>query len=151
MFRFERDQLRSRPEHSFVEIRDVRFQDVDAAGIIFYPRLLEYCHDLLVKFWAVSGEPLQVLLKARPPRFLSPIRHAEVDYFRPLRFGDEIELALAHAHCESTEVTLGFRIARGDEVCAVAQSVHTFVDATSFQRIEIPEPMRSAFLALQQP
>jgi YbgC/YbaW family acyl-CoA thioester hydrolase len=119
---------------------------VDAAGIIFYPRLFEYCHDLLVKFFAVSGEPLPALLRA--PRFLSPVRHAEVDYFRPLRFGDTIDVALVRAHCEASEVTLGFRIARQAEICAVAQSVHTFVDPASFQRIEIPEPMRSAFIAL---
>lgn len=126
----------------------MRFQDVDAAGIIFYPRLLVYCHDLLLEFFAHAGAPLHEVL--REGSWLAPIRHAEADYFKPLRFGDQVEVALVRAHLEPTEVALGFRIARsgGGEVCAVAQSVHTFVDRVSFRRIPLPEPLRTAFAAL---
>lgn len=149
MFRFERDTLRARPPTAFAQDRQIRFQDVDAAGIIFYPRLLEYCHDLLVDFFAVSGVPLPEVLRA--PTWVSPIRHAEVDYFKPLRFGDPVEIALVSAHLSPSEVTLGFRVARrggSEEVCAVAQSVHTFVDPNTFKRVALPEPLRAALAAI---
>jgi len=148
MHRFDRDTLRRRPDSAFGEQRQIRFQDVDAAGIIFYPRVLEHCHDVLLSFFAAAGAPLHEHLRA--PTWLAPIRHAEADYFKPLRFGDAVEVALVAAEVAETEVTLGFRVARtsGGEVCAVAQSVHAFVSAQTFQRCPVPEPLRSAFLRL---
>ncbi|MDQ2644982.1 MAG: acyl-CoA thioesterase [Myxococcota bacterium] len=148
MHRFEREQLRRRTDSVFAETRTIRFQDVDAAGIIFYPRLLEYCHDTLVAFFAAAGAPLHENL--RSPTWLAPIRHAEADYFRPLRFGDPIEVAIVAAVLLDSEVSLGFRIARTDkdEVSAVAQSVHTFVTPATFQRCRVPEPLRAAFLKI---
>ena len=148
MHRFTRDELKLRPPSAFAEQRAIRFQDVDAAGIIFYPRLLEYFHDTYVSFLSAVGTPLPEVLKSG--RWISPVRHAEADYFRPLRFGDAVEVALVRAHVEPTEVTLGYRVARSDsgEVAVVGQVVHTFLDAASFQRTEIPEGLRGAYLAL---
>jgi acyl-CoA thioesterase FadM len=103
---------------------------------------------VLVSFFAAAGAPLHEHLRA--PTWLSPIRHAEADYFKPLRFGDAVEVALVAAEVGESEVTLGFRVARavGQEVCAVAQSVHVFVGAETFERCPVPEPLRSAFLRL---
>src|SRR5438105_9843348 len=103
MFRFNRDAFKQRPAHAFAETRQIRFQDVDAAGIIFYSRLFELCHDLWARFLAASGCPLPQLLADRS--LVLPIRHAEADYFRPLRFGDDIEVALIATHLEESEVT----------------------------------------------
>jgi acyl-CoA thioesterase FadM len=100
----------------------------------------------LVRFYAENGARLDHVLRTR--RFLAPIRHAEADYFSPLRFADRVEVALVRAHLEPTEVTLGFRIAREDDVCAVAQSVHTFLDSETHQRMPIPDSLRSAWSAL---
>lgn len=149
MHRFTREDLKPRTPGAFAERRSVRFQDVDAAGIIFYPRLLEYFHDTYVSFLAASGAPLPQVLAER--RWISPVRHAEADYFRPLRFGDEVEVALVRAHVEPTEVTVGYRVARigSDEVAAVGQVVHTFLDAASFTRTEIPSALRRAYAALE--
>ncbi len=148
MHRFERDTLCHRPDTAFAEQRQIRFQDVDAVGIIFYPRLLEHCHDVLLAFFSAAGAPLHEHLRA--PTWLAPVRHVEADYFKPLRFGDAVEVALVAAEVAETEVTLGFRVARaaGGEVCAVAQSVHTFISPGSFQRCPVPEPLRSAFLRI---
>ncbi len=43
MHRFERDELKTLTKSSFARDLSIRFQDVDAAGIIFYPRVLELC------------------------------------------------------------------------------------------------------------
>jgi 1,4-dihydroxy-2-naphthoyl-CoA hydrolase len=151
MFRFERERLRERSEHAFAREMPIRFQDVDAAGIIFYPRVLELCHDVYVEFLASAGFPLPEALRGP---FITPIRHAEADYLRPLRFGDRVEVAIVAAHTgarsPTTEVTLGYRIANlnGNEPAAVAQTVHTFVDRKTFERVSIPEALEQAFRAL---
>jgi 1,4-dihydroxy-2-naphthoyl-CoA hydrolase len=142
MFRFERDRLRQARGGSFAHQRTIRFQDVDAAGIIFYPRAFELCHDLYVEFLAHAGQPLHVALTGP---WIAPIRHAEADYVRPLRFGDQVEVAIVAAHLgpsvPPTEVTLGFRIATlpAQETAIVVQSVHTFVTRERFERTPVPE------------
>ena len=149
MYRFERDDLKLSRPHAFVERRAISFQDIDAAGIIFYPRVLALFHDVYVGFLAFAGCPLPEVLKSRA--WLAPVRHAEADYFKPLRFGDEVTVEICRAHLSSeSEATLGYRIARaeGGEVCAVGQVVHTFVDA-SFKRTPMPEPVRRALEHLE--
>ncbi|HTQ04021.1 MAG TPA: thioesterase family protein [Polyangiaceae bacterium] len=144
MFRFERDELKRSTNRGFSHERAIRFQDVDAAGIIFYPRALELCHDLYVEFLADAGLPLHESL-AGP--LIAPIRHAEADYLRPLRFGDRVEVALVAARlgptAPYTEVTFGFRVAKlpAREVAIVAQSVHTCVTRERFERAEVPAPL----------
>lgn len=148
MFLFDREALVRRSPAAFAERRSVRFQDVDAAGIIFYPRLLEYFHDLYVAYLAHIGFPLHEVLRDRP--WISPVRHAQASYMKPLRFGDLIEVALVAAHAEATEVTLAYRVARAesDEITGVGQVVHTFLDPKTFQRTAIPGPLLLAYAAL---
>jgi acyl-CoA thioesterase FadM len=104
-----------------------------------------------VEFLASVGFPLQEVLRGP---WIMPIRHAEADYLRPLRFGDRVEVALVAAELGSreppTEVTLGYRVANinGGDAAAVAQTVHTFVDRKTFERVAIPEGPASAFRAL---
>jgi len=149
MHRFDREELkRSRPT-AFVDPRAIRFQDIDAAGIIFYPRVLEMFHDIYVAFLAFAGAPLPEVVRAGT--WIAPVRHAEADYFKPLRFGDPVSVEICRAHLSETEATLGYRIARSDqgEVCVVGQVVHTFVDRASFKRTPIPEPIRLALEHLE--
>jgi acyl-CoA thioesterase FadM len=83
-------------------------------------------------------------------RWAAPLGHAEADYFRPLRFGDEISVALVRAHVEATQVTIGYRVEllQAKEVAAVGQTVHTFVELPSFQRRPVPEQLAAALTAL---
>jgi YbgC/YbaW family acyl-CoA thioester hydrolase len=144
MHRFDRDELKlSRPQ-AFVDQRAIRFQDIDAAGIIFYPRVLEMFHDTYAAFLAFAGAPLPEVL--RSGSWLAPVRHAEADYFKPLRFGDPVTVEICRAHLAETEAVLGYRIARQDsgEVCVVGQVVHTFVERASFKRTPIPQGVRRA-------
>jgi len=147
MFRFERERLRQAPSGAFKLEMPVRFQDVDAAGIIFYPRALELCHDAYVSFMDRAGLPLHEVLRGP---WLAPVRHAEADYLKPLRFGDRVEVALVAAHLETmpnpTEVTLGFRIARipDGEAAILCQTIHTFVERKTFARTSVPDELRKA-------
>jgi 1,4-dihydroxy-2-naphthoyl-CoA hydrolase len=145
MFRFDRDRLKKATSSAFKLETGVRFQDVDAAGIIFYPRALEVCHDAYVAFLDQVGLPLHKVLRGP---WLAPVRHAEADYLKPLRFGDRMTVALVAAHLEPmpnpTEVTLGFCVSRGDEAAILVQTIHTFVERNTFQRTAVPDELRKA-------
>ncbi len=149
MHRFDREELKLSRPHAFADRRAIRFQDIDAAGIIFYPRVLEMFHDAYAAFLAFAGCPLPEVLKSGT--WLAPVRHAEADYFKPLRFGDPVSVEICRAHLAETEATLGYRVARSEngEVCVVGQVVHTFVERASFKRTAIPEPVRRALEHLE--
>jgi YbgC/YbaW family acyl-CoA thioester hydrolase len=147
MHRFDREELKRSNPAAFVEERSIRFQEIDAAGIIFYPRVLEMFHDAYASFLAFAGSPLREVM--RSDSWLAPVRHAEADYFKPLRFGDEVRVEICRAHLAETETTLGYRIVRGDEVCVVGQVVHTFVERATFKRTPIPTLVRRALLHLE--
>lgn len=149
MHRFDREELKLSRPTAFSDPRTIRFQDIDAAGIIFYPRVLEMFHDAYGAFLAFAGAPLPEVL--RSGGWLAPVRHAEADYFKPLRFGDPVTVEICRAHVAETEATLGYRIARteGGEVCAVGQVVHTFVERASFKRTAIPDLIRSALARIE--
>lgn len=139
MHRFDARQLRGLTTRHFHHPLTVRFQDVDAAGIVFFARILEYVHDAYVALLASLGEELSLVLRER--RWAAPIRHAEADYFSPLEFGNPLAVACVAAEVADTEVTLGWQVLSGERVAAVVQTAHVFVDPGSFQRRPVPEAL----------
>lgn len=140
MHHFDKQELRARQSSLFRWAMPVRFQDVDAAGIVFFARFADYVHDAYVALLDELGAGLASVLREKS--WAAPIRHVELDYFAPLRFGDRVTIDLVAAHLEETEVTLGWKVQRAADVVAVAQTVHTFVDPGSFQRIPVPQAFR---------
>jgi 1,4-dihydroxy-2-naphthoyl-CoA hydrolase len=144
MFHFDKKDLKALQPGRFRYEMTVRFQDVDAAGIVFFPRVLEYMHDAYVAALAEIGSELHAVLRSRA--WAAPLRHAEADYFSPLRFGDRLVVSIVAAHLASTEIVLGYQVAhlRDGAVAAVGQTVHTFVDPKTFERIPVPENIAEA-------
>jgi len=124
-----------------------RFQDVDAAGIVFFARVLEYFHDAYLAFLADAGQPLPAVLAER--RWAAPLRHAEADYLRPIRFGDALEVQLVRARFEGSTLVVGHRLAAADGAAlAVGTTVHVFVDPATFRRADPPAGLVAAFSRL---
>lgn len=140
MFLFTPSEIKTlEAERPFVYRGQVRFQDVDAAGIVFYTRIQEYFHDAYVAFLADSGFELpQVLEEAS---FLAPIRHAEADYLRPVRFGVRYDVKLVQGHTNESEATIAYRFESQAGLHAFGQTVHAFVDPKSFKRCPMPEAL----------
>ena len=130
----------------FVMARAVRFQDVDAAGTVFFPRVLEYFSDAYLAFLDARGIDLPGDLARGEGR--APLAHAEADYLAPLHFGSAIAVEIVGARLGGTSFTLGYRItARHDEgrtLYAVGQTVHVFVDGQTFKPCAIPAEFRGA-------
>jgi len=127
-----------------------RFQDVDAAGIVFFARVFDYFHDAYLAFMEEGGMPHAEVLKARA--WGVPIRRAEADYLAPIRFGDKLEVGLARAAWDASKLTIGYRVAvTGGKVAAVGLTHHVVVNFPSFSRIEPPAELRALFGPLENP
>ncbi|MGK7311138.1 MAG: acyl-CoA thioesterase [Candidatus Longimicrobiales bacterium M2_2A_002] len=122
--------------------RVVAFQDVDAAGIVFYARVFDYFHDAYVDFLRDRGAPLEAAL--RDGAWVAPLTRAEAEYLRPLRFGDEVEVVIAAIDLAETEYTVEYRVELKDGVAAVGRTRHVSVDPETFRRAPVPGILRRA-------
>ncbi|MEZ4312803.1 MAG: thioesterase family protein [Polyangiaceae bacterium] len=140
---FESSALAGAVETSFAERRLVRFQDVDAAGIVFYPRVLEYMSDVYVAFLHARG--LNVPKSIEAGAYLIPLVHAEADYMAPMRFGDPILVEVIGVHLGKTSFQVGYRVRHEDgRVAAVGQTAHVTVGLPEMRPIPIPGELRAA-------
>lgn len=115
----------------------VAFQDVDAAGIVFFARIFRYFHDGYTAFLGAHGFPLHTAFTEGT--FTAPLVHAEADFLAPMRFGDEVDVCLVAVELVGSRVSFGFRIEGAGAARAVGKTVHMFVDRDTFQRAPVPE------------
>ncbi len=125
----------------YTERRLVRFHDVDAASIVFYPRVLEYFSDAYMGFFLARGHSVAHALATSS--YGLPLAHAEADYTRPLRFGDPIDVAIVAVKVGGTSFRVGYRVTKEDGgVAALGQTVHVAIDRTRFAAIPIPDELK---------
>ncbi|MCA8910400.1 MAG: acyl-CoA thioesterase [Planctomycetes bacterium] len=126
----------------------IRFSDVDHAGILYYPRFLHYFHCCFEDFFERGiGIPYNHLLDVERIGF--PTVHMEVDYLKPLRFGDHVEISLGIHKIGNKSVTwtyTGDTARDNKKVRAVEASLVTVaMDMDSFKGIELPQKYHDLF------
>jgi len=126
----------------------IRFSDVDHAGILYYPRFLHYFHCCFEDFFERAlGVPYNHLLDVERLGF--PTVHMEVDYLKPLRFGDHVEISLSIDSIGKKSVTwiyTGETSRENKKVRAVeARLVTVCLDMDSFRSVEVPRKYRDLF------
>ena len=121
------------------ESRVVRFQDVDAARTIYFPRVLEYFGDVYLALLTKAGLDVPGMLRRN--EMAAPLAHAEADFLAPLFFGDAVEVELVKAKLGRSSATFGHRIKKAGVVTSTGTTVHIFVDGT-FKPIEVPASLR---------
>ena len=136
--------MRDKPvfEHNLM----VPFQDIDAAGVVFYAHLFRYAHEAYEHFMQQIGCSLQELLAREC--YLLPLVHAEADYHRPLRHADRLKIELRLKRLGQTSFTLGYRVLGEDHTeYASLETVHVVLDRTTQQPLTLPELLREALSA----
>ncbi|MEO7110701.1 MAG: thioesterase family protein [Polyangiaceae bacterium] len=127
----------------FTADRSVAFQDVDAAGIVFFVRFFEYCHDVLFAFLGSRGIAMPEVLANGT--WGAPLAHVEADYMIPLRFGDRFTVAITEVAIGTSSMRVDYRVSspREKSVCS-AHMVHVFIDRASMRPCPAPEAVREA-------
>lgn len=104
--------------------RKVRFEEVDAASIVFFARFLNYAHEAMEElFGGLEGGYVRTVMD-RAIGF--PAVRVDTTYAAPLRYGDSVTIRTDVTHLGSTSCTLRYRFERGDGVHA-ATVAHTVV------------------------
>lgn len=121
----------------------VRFGDLDEAGIVYYPRLVNYFHVAMEEFFGA-------VLDTDYPSFLSqhrlglPAARLEVDFLRPLRYGDHIQVEVEIEKVGNSSIIWRYGIFRPGEhePATKARVVTVIVDMDSFEKTPVPTWLR---------
>jgi 4-hydroxybenzoyl-CoA thioesterase len=126
---------------------NVRFDDVDYAQIVYFPRLFGYCHWVFEDFFAQgAGITYADLLIKRRVGF--PLAHSQADFKHPLRFGDVCRVEMETLKLGTSSLHNRYRLYLGDskKLCAEVELVHVAISMDSMKPVAMPEDIRVAFL-----
>lgn len=125
----------------FVQRMPIRFADVDAAGIVYYPRFFHYYHQVFEDFFGMAhGTPYPEWIRTRRLGF--PTRHVESDFERPLRYGDDLQIALTVPRVGNTSIDFRFEARLGGSRAASAVIGKVCVDLDELHPTRVPDDLR---------
>ncbi len=124
---------------AFKYSRRVYLGDTDAAGVVYFARGLEICHEAYEESLASSQISFKQMLAEN--KIALPIVRAEIDFLRPLFCGDRITISLTTKLINSSEFTVSYQIfndANSNKILVKAQTNHVSIDPTKRIRIDLP-------------
>ena len=131
---------------AYLQRLGVRFDDVDHAQIVYFPRLFGYCHWVFEDFFGLEVKvPYAQMLNERGVGF--PTVHAEADFKSPLRFGDVCRVELQTLKLSEQSITNQYRLYLGETqtLCAHVQIAVVAVQMVTFKPMPLPDDVRAAF------
>ena len=126
--------------HSFDYLRTVRLADTDAAGVVYFAALLSICHEAYEAFLIEIGMELRGFLEAR--ELAIPIVHAEIDYFKPVYYGDRLNIKSTAVPINDTSFEMNYEIlSLSPPILTLAQGMtrHVCIHPLSRDRMPVPD------------
>jgi 4-hydroxybenzoyl-CoA thioesterase len=129
--------------------RAVRFEEVDAAGIAFFARFFNWCHEAMERFFdGIPGGYVGLITKRR---IGFPAVHVEADWRAPLRYGDVVRITTSVAKVGTTSATFRYVLERAADGVHVATIDHVTVSTNLDTMTKIPLPADCRALLEQNP
>ena len=130
--------------------RPVRFEEVDAAGIAFFARFFNWCHEAMERFFdGVPGGYVDLITRRR---IGFPAIHLTADWKTPLRYGDVARIETSVLKVGTTSATLRYTLTRTSDGAHVATIEHVTVatNLDTMTKRPLPDDCR-ALLELHRP
>jgi acyl-CoA thioester hydrolase len=123
----------------------VYYEDTDAGGVVYYANYLRFLERARTEWLRSLGFEQKDL--AREPGVLFVVAGVEVDFKRPARFDDALEVTVAIAERGRAGLTFAQEVRRGAERLVVAEVRVACVDAASFRPVALPPALLERLLA----
>ncbi len=127
----------------FVYRRRVAFAETDAAGIVHFSRYFRYMEEAEHALWREAG----LSIAPRNSEHGFPRVNAAFDYYRPLRFEDEIEVRIRIEHASTRTLSYKAELWRGADHVATGTMVTAYVKEAAdgtLTAVPIPAGIRAA-------
>lgn len=127
----------------FVFQRPVRFADVDAARLVFFPKFFEYCHDAIEALFADLPGGYAGVVRTRDLGI--PTVRADAEFVSPLRHGDVARFEIDVLRLGRSSVTLRHTIRRDADgaLSAVVRHVIVFARLSTLTTEPVPDDVRA--------
>jgi len=128
----------------------VYYEDTDFSGVVYhasYLRFMERGRTDYLRLLGVDHRALFEETEREAPGFAFVVRTMQIEFLRPARMDDVLEIWTAPQEVKGASITLDQRVRRGDETLVEAEVRVAFVSGGKAQRI--PKPLRQAMQADQ--
>jgi acyl-CoA thioester hydrolase len=120
-------------DYDFVHRLRTRFAETDAMGIIHHGAYLPYLEEARVEYLRAIGHPYDSVRAGEGDDEGTggrdfAVLEVSVQYRKPLRFDDEVEVSLVIGAVTGTTFQIGYLLAVAGEARATAVTVHGCVD-----------------------
>jgi len=128
----------------------VRFGHVDPAGIVYFPRIFDYLHDVFEELWEHHvGQRYYHLVLERRIGF--PLVASDVRFDSPLRFGDRPRVTVTSFHIGRSSLGLLYRVFLDDNLHVEARMTTVCVDLDTMESLPMPAEFRVRFESIREP
>ncbi len=118
----------------------VRFGDLDPAGIAYYPNLVNYLHEAFEDFFRGHvGRPYPELYREG---LGFPTVKLEVEYHRPVQYGDHVDVAVVVEHVGRSSVRLRYEASVQGRPVFTGRNVVVTVNLKTFETLPVPDWLR---------
>ena len=125
---------------SFTYNRTVRFENTDAAGVVFFANVLSICHEANEESLEVSGINLQAFFGHSSLAF--PIVHSSIDFMRPIFCGDKLLVVLTPQQLDTDKFEINYEIIKADMIASKAVTRHVCIETGTRQKHRLPNQIR---------
>ncbi len=125
---------------AYVQRVKVRFDDVDFARIVYYPRLFVYCHRVFEDFFGnEAGISYSDILQKRRIGF--PVVSAKADFKSPLHFGDTCRIVMETIHLGRRSLACRYLLYLGEteQLCAEIEVTTVAINMDDFTSVDFPD------------
>ena len=131
-------------QKAFVTQLDVRFGDVDPAGIVYFPKIFDFVHEAFEALWDIHVGKRYYHLVGED-RLGFPLVHSDVTFHHPLRFGDRPLVRVTTFKLGSTSLGLHYAFSVDDVLCVDARMTVVCVELGELASVPIPTDYRRKF------
>jgi acyl-CoA thioester hydrolase len=124
-----------RPSGAFCTQVRVRYQDTDAAGVVYYANHLAYFEVARVDLLRVLGLPIGEVQRRG---VLLPVIEAHCRYLRPALLDDLLDVHVWPTEVGHVRFAFAYEICRGAELLAVGSTRHVVLDQSSRRAVAVP-------------
>ncbi|MDA8382307.1 MAG: tol-pal system-associated acyl-CoA thioesterase [Betaproteobacteria bacterium] len=132
----------------------VYYEDTDAGRVVYYANYLKFMERARTEWLRAMGLEQTALVRDHGIVFV--VRSARVDYLRPARFNDWLQVSVEPTELGGSRMAFAQQVRRPregqeDELLARAEVTIACVQAEAFRPVKIPEAVRATIARSRLP
>ena len=117
----------------------VYYEDTDRGGVVYHANYLKYLERARTEWLRARGFEQSALAAVHHVMFV--VRSISLDFLKPARFDDELEVSVEPLDFGASRIELAQRARRGREDLVTARVEIACVNTVTFKPVRIPGPV----------